>query len=137
MLSRDPSNVSEVANDISGHLMNFWSVLKDPLRFSMFQRIIEATPFSESEWQDSSFTDGDMVDRAVRFFISSRMSMAGRGDSFAPLTRNRIRRGMNEQARAWRNVVWAFGSSCEVKVCCDSNCRAVDAISEQEEEDEK
>jgi DNA adenine methylase len=45
------------------------------------------------------------VQRAFWFFILCRQSLAGRRDSFAPLSRTRTRRGMNEQASAWQSAV--------------------------------
>jgi DNA adenine methylase len=45
------------------------------------------------------------VGRAVGFFILCRQSLAGRREGFAPLTRRRTRRGMNEQASAWLRAV--------------------------------
>jgi len=48
---------------------------------------------------------GQPVHDAVSFFVECRMSLAGRGDQFAPLSRTRTRRGMNEQASAWLSAV--------------------------------
>src|SRR5262249_13672849 len=39
------------------------------------------------------------------FFVRCRQSLAGRLDTFAPLSRTRIRRGVNEQASAWLAAV--------------------------------
>ena len=102
--------VSEVVNDLNGNLMNFWRVLQDRKAFVEFKRRVQAVPFSEVEWQDaekalanseSSSTRTDRIERAVRFFILCRQSMSGRCQDFAPITRTRTRRGMNEQASAW------------------------------------
>src|SRR5712692_646888 len=49
LLAKDPEGVSEVANDINGHLSNFWRVLQREDEFSRFRRILEAMPFSELE----------------------------------------------------------------------------------------
>jgi DNA adenine methylase len=106
MLAKDPEGVSEVANDIDGNLTNFWRVLQGDATFARFHRILQAVPFSEVEWQDAvAFKGDDPVEQAVRFFIHCRQSLAGRMDGFAPLSRTRTRRGMNEQASAWMNAV--------------------------------
>jgi DNA adenine methylase len=107
MLAKNPNGVSEVVNDLDGTLTNFWRVLKDDGDFARFKRMVEATPFSEVEWNDAggSLSDSDPVVRAVAFFIRCRQSLAGRLDAFAPLSRNRTRRGMNEQASAWLTAV--------------------------------
>jgi DNA adenine methylase len=68
-------------------------------------RIIEAMPFSEVEWEDSWEPGGSEVDVAVRFFVRCRQSRAGQMVDFATLSRNRVRRGMNEQVSAWMTAV--------------------------------
>lgn len=108
LLTKDPNGVSEVANDLNGRLMNFWRVMQDEDLFARFQRILQATPFSEVAWRDAHQrlrADGDVVQDAAAFFIECRQSLAGRGDTFAPLSKTRTRRGMNEQASAWMNAV--------------------------------
>ncbi|MFO0848313.1 MAG: DNA adenine methylase [Gemmataceae bacterium] len=107
LLAKDPEKVSEVVNDIDTHLTNFWRVLADTHQFAHMQRIAEATPFSEPEWDESAarLDDPDPAARAVAFFVRCRQSLAGRQDNFAAISRNRIRRGMNEQASAWLSAV--------------------------------
>jgi DNA adenine methylase len=70
-------------------------------------RVIEAVPFSQVDYEDAKlFGDGDgAVMSAVHFFIQCRMSRSGGMKSFATISRNRVRRGMNEQASAWLNAV--------------------------------
>ncbi len=87
--------------------MNFWAVLQDPDLFSRFQRIVDAVPFSEEMWELAAklSRDADIVLRAVGFFIRCRQSRAGTFKGFATLTRNRTRRGMNEQASAWLTTI--------------------------------
>lgn len=109
MLAKDPEGVSEVVNDLNCDLMNFWSVLQHPQWFCRFQRICEATPFSEATYERASAQLHDMDDdppmAAWSFFVRCRQSLAGRMDCFAPLSKTRTRRGMNEQASAWIGAV--------------------------------
>lgn len=118
LLAKNPDGISEVVNDIDKHLTNFWRVLQDEQSFLALKRILEAVPFSEVEWVDSKeFAEklvevnmhrGTLVDpteHAIRFFIHCRQSLAGRMDTFAPLSKTRTRRGMNEQASAWLNAI--------------------------------
>jgi len=107
LLAKNPEGVSEVVNDLDGNLLNFWKVMADEAAFSQFHRKAQATPFSEAHWQEAQVTEdvAPAVDRAVSFFIRCRQSLAGRMDTFAPITRNRTRRGMNEQASAWLTAV--------------------------------
>ena len=101
--------VSEVINDIHRELTNFWRVLQREDTFAVFQRQIEATPFSQVEWEEAEVRqipghDLD-VEAAVAFFIRCRQSRAGGFKDFATLSRNRTRRQMNEQASAWWTCV--------------------------------
>lgn len=106
LLAKDPDGVSEVANDIDGSLSNFWRVLQQEDTFARLLRVLEAVPFSEREWHKSRKRElTDPVERAARFFINCRQSLAGRMASFAPLSRTRTRRGMNEQASAWLSAI--------------------------------
>lgn len=110
LLAMDPEGISEVANDRYHELTNFWTTLQDKRAFQEFKDIVDAIPFSFVEYVDSELRNEaprmwPNVEAAVKFFVRCRQSLAGRMDSFAPLTRNRTRRGMNEQASAWLNTV--------------------------------
>lgn len=108
LLANDPNGISEVVNDIHFGLTNFWRVLQDQEQFAEFQRIVQAIPFSQAEYRASfpvSVVESNPVHCAVNFFIHCRQSMSGRMNSFAPVTRNRTRRGMNEQVSAWLNGI--------------------------------
>lgn len=97
---------SEVINDSNNELINFWSVLADPVLFQVFATKVQVTPFSQKLWD---FTSGenpsDRVCRAVSFFIRYRQSRQGLGKDFATLSRNRTRRGINEQVSSWLSAI--------------------------------
>jgi DNA adenine methylase len=101
--------ISEVVNDLNGDLTNFWRVLQDVALFRQFKRQVQATPFSQPEWEEAkaflSQPRKQQVKRAVTFFVLCRQSLAGRCTDFATLSRNRVRRGMNEQVSAWLAAV--------------------------------
>ena len=105
LLFKNPEGISEVVNDLCLELTTFWRVLKHEDLFAQFQRIVEATPFSQDEWDNSWEPTSCPVEAAVRFFVRCRQSRAGQMANFATLTRNRLRRGMNEQVSAWMGVV--------------------------------
>lgn len=109
LFARDPEGVSEVVNDLYAPLTNFWRVLASEEAFPRFVRQMEATPFSERTWHESEEIGCPRaltcVPCAVNFFVRCRQSLAGRMGSFAPLTRNRTRRGQNEQVSAWLTAV--------------------------------
>jgi len=103
--------VSEVVNDLNSELVNFWRVLQDEEAFAKFLRKSQVTPFSQELWEDlrekTTPQQGKApdVEAAYAFFVVCRMSRAGNLNSFAPLSRNRTRRSMNEQASAWWSCV--------------------------------
>lgn len=120
LLAQDPAGISEVAGDADGILMAFWRVLEDANRFEEFYERVQAIPFSERRYQQATefvkfvrqqvntgfiMGDGAAMDCAVAFFIASRQSLAGRRDTFAPRSRSRTRRGMNEQVSAWITAI--------------------------------
>lgn len=116
LLQKNPDGVSEIVNDISLDLTNFWTVLQRPDLFGKFRRQIECVPMSESRFEQSMEVGdrlikiwgnehGGSIARAVAFFIRARQSRQGLMKSFATLTRNRTRRGMNEQVSSWLTAI--------------------------------
>lgn len=110
LLEQDPEGISEVVADTNRELAFFWHVLSDSRLFEDFKRRVEATPFSEELWQKATTRLKHGLarmptDAAADFFVRCRQSMSGRLDSFAPRTRNRVRRGMNEQVSAWLSAI--------------------------------
>ena len=136
MLEKPYEGVSEVANDLNRELSNFWNVLRCPLRFADLARLLEATPFSEVVWKDAGEYHNDpTVAHAFAFFVRCRQSLAGRMDSFAPLSRTRVRRGMNEQASAWINAVDGLPAvHARLRRVVVLNRKAVDVIRQQDGE---
>lgn len=104
-------NVSEVINDLNGDLVNLWRTWQNTDCFNNFVRQVEAIPFSRPHFleskqflaQENSLAkeNNPSVDRAVSYFVKIRQSMMGLGTSFAPISKARTRRQMNEQASAW------------------------------------
>lgn len=112
LFEMDPQGISEVVNDLNYELTNFWACLQEPEAFAEFKRRVDAIPFSQVHYEGShadvapTFDKlGGMTALAVNFFVRCRQSRAGMFKDFATLTRNRTRRGMNEQASAWLNAV--------------------------------
>jgi DNA adenine methylase len=136
MLALDPEGRSEVANDLNGELTNFWRVLKDADGFAIMKRSLEATPFSEGEWNRSKrrlLPEEIDVDNAVKFFTDCRQSLAGRMKDFAPISRTRTRRNMNEQASAWLTAIEGLPQVHErLKRVVILNRNAIDVIKQQD-----
>lgn len=129
--------VSEVVNDINGALMNFWNVLRGQATFEKFHRHIEAIPFAEEAWERCCPNESykGAVSRAVAFFVCCRQSLAGRMDSFAPLSKTRTRRGINEQASAWLSAIEGLPAVHErLKSVVILNQHALEVIRKQDGE---
>jgi len=110
VLFRKPcEGISEVVNDLNGSLTDFWKVLRDDGSFAEFSRQIQFVPFSESEFEDAYCDDAPWISHcvasAINFFIKYRQSRQGLGKDFATLSRNRTRRGMNEQVSSWLSAI--------------------------------
>lgn len=126
--------VSEVVNDLNGKLINFWKVLKDDRQFEKFTRLVEATPFAETSFVEAEWrANEDFVTQAWSFFVRYRQSRQGLGKCFATVTRNRTRRGMNEQVSSWLSAVEGLPEChTRLKRVLILNHRAIDVIKEQD-----
>lgn len=103
----DNGKVGEIINDLDGWITNFYEVLANPKLSDKLIRMLRATPFSEEQWRASHNTVEsnrleilDKTAAAYHYFLAMRLSMSGRGDSFAPASFCRLRNGMLEQASA-------------------------------------
>lgn len=148
MLAKEPEGVSEVANDLNRELVNFWQTIRYPHTFADFMRCVEAQPFCEDDWRTSDHLrqhmgwhgvnlEGETTNantaRAAWFFVACRQSLAGRMAAFAPLSRTRTRRGMNEQASAWLNAVEGLPAvHARLKRVAILNRDALDVIRQQD-----
>jgi DNA adenine methylase len=140
LFEKDAEGISEVVNDLDGQLTNFWRVLQQDRLFEIFLREIQATPFSEAEWNganenfnDDEFIESEPVACAINFFIRCRQSLAGRMKAFTPLSRTRVRRGMNEQTSAWLTAIEGLPAVHErLKRVVILNRDALDVIRQQD-----
>ena len=100
---------SEVVNDLNLELTNFWKVLRNPATFAEFQRQLEATPFSQIEWEEAESRqvpeEVPDVDAAHALFVRCRQSRSGEFKDFTPLTRTRTRGKMSGETSAWLNCI--------------------------------
>ncbi len=131
--------VSEVVNDIHRELTNFWRVLQREDTFDMFFREVQATPFSQIEWEEAGarmvpVSDPDPA-AAAAFFVRCRQSRAGGFRAFGTLSRRRTRRQMSEQASAWWNCVDGLPAvAARLRRVVILNQPAVDVIRQQDGE---
>ena len=100
--------IIEIANDKDENLTNFCEVLANPVTFDQFKHIVMATPVSQRVYDkaiDYLKSGSDSVQLAVAYYVIARQSMAGRQDTFRPLTVNRTRGGVSAEANAWWNAI--------------------------------
>jgi len=74
VLLQKPRSRLETYNDIDGRVVNFFRVLRD--RPGELIRAIRLTPYAREEFELCRISDGDDLERARRFFISSSMSIS-------------------------------------------------------------
>ena len=112
VLFAKPAINSEVVNDLNGDIIFFWKVLQDKSLFKIFQEYIALVPFSEEEFEYSKsilrsgkIEQYSQIVRAASLFVVARMSLMGIGDDFATLSKNRVRRKMNEQVSSYLSAI--------------------------------
>ncbi|MGC9093942.1 MAG: DNA adenine methylase, partial [Bacteroidota bacterium] len=76
LFAKEPSRV-EVYNDIEENVVNFFSVLRDPVAFARLYFLAMSTPYSRQEFymaRDSFNSEPDNVVRAWKYLITSLQS---------------------------------------------------------------
>lgn len=64
---------TEVISDLDGEVVNLFRVLRDPSRARELIRLLNFTPYSRVEYEDSYLTDGDPIEQARRTVVRSYM----------------------------------------------------------------
>lgn len=79
LLNRQRSPV-EVYNDLDGALINLFQVVRDDETFDEFQRLLDYSPYSRSEFESCLTFEGlaDPVKRAVAFYTVINQSISGK-----------------------------------------------------------
>ena len=121
---------SEVINDVYSELVKFWQVLQSPESSNEFQRQALLTPFAKPVWEMAmTESSDDPIVKALAFFIRYRQSRQGLGRDFATMSRNRTRRGMNEQVSSWLSAVEGLPEAHErlrrVAIYCEDACSLI------------
>jgi len=130
--------ISEVANDLNGNLINFWRTIQDLADCEMLRRRVEATPFSADEWNRAysivqGYEPATSIGKAWAFFVLCRQSLAGRMNSYSPISRTRTRRGMNEQVSGWLTAIEGLPAvHARLKRVLILNRPALDVIASQD-----
>lgn len=80
VLIRKHPSPQEIINDLDDHIVNFFSVLRDPVAAEELVRILKLTPYSRREFQRSYDYDCDTIEAARRFAVRVMFSI-GHGSS--------------------------------------------------------
>ena len=115
LFGKPPSPV-EVLNDKDGGVVNLFEVLRDPLLFEEFHRLVSLTPYSRElyyhcrgQWKKYA----DPVQRAWAFFVASRQcfsSEMGAGWSHGIAE---SRGGMAGTVKRWLSIIELLPEICE------------------------
>jgi DNA adenine methylase len=85
LFAKEPSKV-EVYNDLNSGLVNFFKVLRDKEKCLLLQDLLEKTPYAREEFyfcRDNWEKTDDEIEKARRFFVKTRQSMSGIGQSWS------------------------------------------------------
>lgn len=109
LLARPVPAPTEVLNDLDGHVVTFFRVLRD--RPGDLVRVLRCTPYSREEFRGARLdAELDEVERARRFFVRSTQSFnaVGTGDGHSASWSNGVRRGSCSQAHTVAGLVEAL-----------------------------
>ncbi|MEO0190952.1 MAG: DNA adenine methylase [candidate division WOR-3 bacterium] len=84
LFAKPPAEV-ETYNDIDSNLVNLFRVIRDEEKFKKFHKLVSLTLYSREEFnycRDTLDESKDDVERAYKFFIVLRQSMAGAGNGW-------------------------------------------------------
>src|SRR5262249_51182569 len=112
-----------------------WAVENELVAASAYQALaaVSGLQRGRSVARDTEPINADPTRRAAAFFIRVRQSLAGRLDRFAPLSRPRTPRGMNEQVSAWLSAMEGLPAvHHRVKRVAVLNSPAMGVISQQD-----
>jgi DNA adenine methylase len=93
----------EIINDANWSIMDMWTTIRD--RPNELINHLKSIPYSIDSFQKMPIKKYDQVLYAAQIFIKYRMSIGGRGKSFARPSQNRSRRGMPDNISGWLSAI--------------------------------
>lgn len=78
LLCKEPSRV-EVYNDLDNEIVNFFEVLRDPIKAAQLARLISLTPYSRFEYSKSREPSDCEIERARKLVIRAQMGFGSAG----------------------------------------------------------
>lgn len=71
VLMGKPRSYGEIINDLDGQIVNVFCVLRNPTLAERLRQLIELTPFSRADFEQSYETSGDRIEQARRTIFRS------------------------------------------------------------------
>lgn len=109
LFAGDGEGYAETINDLNEEVANFWRVLQSPVLFPEFERLMQATPYSQDEMNEARALVGVLeacpVERARAMMIRQRQGRSSLPRQDRPLRNRMIRRGMHYATSAWMTAV--------------------------------
>ncbi|MDE1170896.1 MAG: DNA adenine methylase [Verrucomicrobium sp.] len=111
VLLQKPRSYAEVYNDLDGELINLFRVVRDD--GDELRRLLELTPFSRDEFQDSYEPSSDPMEQARRTLVRSFMGFGSNSHTKATGFRSCSNRSGTTPAHDWRNYPEALAHTIE------------------------
>lgn len=80
LLEKKPSRI-EVYNDIDDEIVNFFRILRCPIKSKQLKTLIENTPYSRSEFLSAKTPCIDEIERARRLVVKAQMGFGSTGST--------------------------------------------------------
>lgn len=115
VLMRKPRVCAEIYNDLDGHVVNLFKVMRDPKNGKELKRRLELTPFARKEFEESVFLKGDLIEEARGMVIRSFMGFGSNAHNFTKPTgfRANSNRSGTTPAQDWLHYPQAIDGMIE------------------------
>ena len=107
LFAKFPSQ-NEIYNDIDGRLINFYRILRDPIKFKKLYKLLQLTPYSREEHnycRNNYDQENDDIIKAYMFFIMVRQCFSGNINTAWSYAITRSRNGMNGEVSNWLSII--------------------------------
>jgi DNA adenine methylase len=105
VLMQKPRVYAEIYNDLDGHVVNLFKILRDPVQATELKRRLELTPFARKEFEESIFLKDDPIEEARGMVIRGFMGFGSNSHNYNKPTgfRANSNRSGTTPAQDWIN----------------------------------
>jgi DNA adenine methylase len=111
VLLQKPRSYAEVYNDLDGEIVNLFRVARE--QGESLRRVLELTPFSRTDFQESYTPTVDPLEQARRTVVRSFMGFGSNAHNKMTGFRSNSNRSGTTPAHDWRNYPGEFGAIVE------------------------